>query len=231
MSITRTKLSFEDHFTQIPNGWLRDPRLSRRARGLLAELMTHAIGWEITIESLVATGIEGRDAIRRAVGELVELGYLKQDRVRDEAGKLRGAHYELGSPDEPKSDLPTLDKPTSVKPYVGEPVDKEDQLFKEDHLKEHKPAADSSDEFIQWYMVYPKKEDKGHAKKAFKAARKKASLETLIDGAQRYAADKKDEPRKFLANPATWLNGERWEDEAPTQQAVVNGPWSKGFHQ
>lgn len=91
------------------------------------------------------------------------------------------------------------------------------------------PAPDVAAEFDQWYAVYPRKIDKGHARTAFKAARKKASLETLMAAATQFATHSKGTEPKFLAYPATWLKGERWEDEAP-QQTVVSGPWSPDFH-
>ena len=91
------------------------------------------------------------------------------------------------------------------------------------------PTADAAAEFDQWYAAYPRKIDKGHARTAFKAARKKTSLETLMAAVQQFALHSKGTDPKFLAYPATWLNGERWEDEAP-QQTVVTGPWSKDFH-
>jgi hypothetical protein len=89
------------------------------------------------------------------------------------------------------------------------------------------PSPGGEDEFARWYAAYPKKKDKGHARAAFKAARKKASLEVLLEGATRYANESRGTDQRFLAYPATWLNGERWEDEA---QTVINGPWSKEFH-
>jgi hypothetical protein len=92
-----------------------------------------------------------------------------------------------------------------------------------------RPASPDA-EFDQWYSAYPKKKDKGHARTAFKAARKKANMETLMAGVLRFAAESRGTDQKFLAYPATWLNGERWEDETQ-QQTVISGPWSKDFHQ
>ena len=43
MGVLRTRLSFEDHYTQVPNAWVRDARLTRRARGLLVKLINHQI--------------------------------------------------------------------------------------------------------------------------------------------------------------------------------------------
>lgn len=89
--------------------------------------------------------------------------------------------------------------------------------------------ADAEAEFALWYSAYPRKIDKGHARTAFKAARKKTSLETLMAAAEQFALHSRGTEPKFLAYPATWLNGERWEDETP-QQTVIAGPWSEDFH-
>ncbi|MDQ5860655.1 MAG: hypothetical protein M3536_00120 [Actinomycetota bacterium] len=89
--------------------------------------------------------------------------------------------------------------------------------------------ADAEAEFAQWYSAYPRKIDKGHARTAFKAARKKTDLDTLVKAAEQFALHSRGTEPKFLAYPATWLNGERWEDEAP-QQSVIAGPWSEDFH-
>lgn len=98
MGITRTPMPFERDFVQIPNAWLRDTKLSRRARGLLAELMTHRAGWHITIASLQKAGPEGRDAIRGAVQELVGRGYLVRRQTQGESGRFNEIEYEISDP-------------------------------------------------------------------------------------------------------------------------------------
>ncbi len=72
-------------------------------------------------------------------------------------------------------------------------------------------------EFAIWYAGYPHKVEKPAALRAFLKARKKASLEILIDGRDRYVRDKP--PNREWCNPATWLNGERWNDEPAPQMA------------
>jgi|GEM_PF-3106553 len=98
MGIRRTLLPFEKDYVQIPNAWLRDEKLSRRARGLLAELMTHRAGWHITIASLQKTGPEGRDAIRGAVQELAAAGYLVRRQTQGEGGRFNEIEYEISDP-------------------------------------------------------------------------------------------------------------------------------------
>jgi hypothetical protein len=71
-------------------------------------------------------------------------------------------------------------------------------------------------EFDDWHSGYPRKEDRGHALKAFLAARKRGvALADLVGGCARYAEKCRREgtERKFIRLPATWLNGEGWLDE------------------
>jgi hypothetical protein len=99
MSINRTKLSWEGHYTMVPNTWARDQRLSRKARGLLTELLSHKVGWKVTTKALVKAGREGRDSVGSAIEELVTLGYLVQVQER-EGGQFAGVSYDLSAPHE-----------------------------------------------------------------------------------------------------------------------------------
>lgn len=98
MAVISTDLDFTSDFVQIPNAWMRDKRLSRRARGLLAELMTHRGGWQTTTQQMVANGPEGRDAVQTALAELAKYGYLRLERIRAEGGRMGGSHYHLQAP-------------------------------------------------------------------------------------------------------------------------------------
>lgn len=101
--IRRQRLSFEDNYTQIPNAWLRDRRLSLRARGALGELMSHKEGWQMALTDLVTRHEDGRtregdEAVRTAVRELEAGGYLTRERLRDDAGRLRATDWVLQEP-------------------------------------------------------------------------------------------------------------------------------------
>ena len=98
MGLTRTFVPYEDQYTQIPNVWLRDTRLSRRARGLLAEVMSHRVGWRVTVAGLQRTGPEGRDAIRATIQELIGCGYLRRSQEQGESGRFNEVEYEVCDP-------------------------------------------------------------------------------------------------------------------------------------
>lgn len=98
--LIRTKLDFEDNYSQIPNAWLRDEALSLKAKGLLAQILTHAPGWSMTITSLAKANSCGKDQIRSAIKELLAAGYLdkSEDRERDAQGRLGDYTYTTISP-------------------------------------------------------------------------------------------------------------------------------------
>lgn len=81
--LLRPKLAYERNFTQIPNEWLRDPKLGLRVRGLLALLLSHDEGYVVTFRSLAAQGVDGDAAIRTGVQELKQAGYLELRKERD----------------------------------------------------------------------------------------------------------------------------------------------------
>jgi hypothetical protein len=98
MSIKRGSIP-ADRFTIISNDWLRDPRLSWKAKGLLAYIASHAKDYRLTTEQIMSEGKEARDAVRSGLRELEEAGYLRRVDVRDERGRLVGTDHELTEPD------------------------------------------------------------------------------------------------------------------------------------
>lgn len=68
-------------------------------------------------------------------------------------------------------------------------------------------------EFESWYAIYPVHKGRGQALRGYKTARKKATAETLLEGAKRYRDDPNRKP-EFTKHPATWLHSEGWLDES-----------------
>lgn len=72
-------------------------------------------------------------------------------------------------------------------------------------------TKDNNSSFDSFWEVYPRKVGKGQARTAFAKALKKATIEEIIEGAQRLASDPNLD-LQFCPHPSTWLNGERWTD-------------------
>lgn len=79
-------------------------------------------------------------------------------------------------------------------------------------LSKRASTPKESDEFIEFYMAYPRREGRGNAVKAYAKALTKTDAETILEGARRYADDPNREAQ-YTKLPATWLNAESWSDE------------------
>jgi hypothetical protein len=207
MSIKRVELPFEGQFTQVPNAWVRDERLSRKARGLLVEMMSHRVGWRITIQGLVKAGREGRDAIDTAVGELVSLGYLVRSQGRAEGGVFAEVEYEIADPGT-ASGLSVSGSTASGLSASGKSATKK-TIDKEHHSEEHHQRA-----FDEFWAVYPRHVARAAALKSFLGQARKVGPDVIVAGAKRFAADPNLPEKQFVPHPTTWLNQGRWEDEA-----------------
>ena len=67
--------------------------------------------------------------------------------------------------------------------------------------------------FDQLWEEYPRKVGKAQAKKAFKTASKKINFYDLLPKYMSYVLTLKGKETQFIPHLATWLNGERWDDE------------------
>jgi hypothetical protein len=74
--------------------------------------------------------------------------------------------------------------------------------------------------FEEFWKLYPRKQAKGAARTAFQKALRKADIETILSGVRRFASDPNREP-EFTAHASTWLNQERWLDEAQPAKALT----------
>lgn len=75
------------------------------------------------------------------------------------------------------------------------------------------PAPKYPADFEAFWDVYPRREKKGDALKAWTQAKRVAgSAATIVAGARRYREDPNRAPQ-FTQHPATWLRARGWEDE------------------
>lgn len=82
-------------------------------------------------------------------------------------------------------------------------------------------GSDDDPEFARWWSRYPRKVSKGQARAAWRKAVKKATPDELVEALENYAEHwrRANTETQFIPHPATWLNGECWNDEfgSPSQ--------------
>lgn len=123
MAIFRVKKT--RYFTIMSNHHLRDKKLSLKAKGLLSLILSLPEDWDYTLKGLSYICKEGIDAVRMAVKELEDAGYIERRRFRNEKGQLKSIEYIIheipeteqeDTPEEPKSEN------TAQEPVFCEPI-------------------------------------------------------------------------------------------------------------
>lgn len=252
MAIRRTRTNLEDHYTQLDNEWLRDGRLSLKARGLFAQILSHREGWSISIASLERANPEGSSAIRSALNELIEFGYLvRGERERDEAGRLGDYDYTLwggkGLPD-PDVESPTLDNPTVDNQTPKKNISKK-TISKNIPIV---PSADEPEHFDpdqptplqrlieEVWSLYPVKRRSTHKVvsqkitaliNSAKAAERGPLAEEIVAALRIHVAAWATWPasdQQYIPLLTTWLNQERWTG-APPETRNGNGAVHAGL--
>lgn len=91
-----------------------------------------------------------------------------------------------------------------------------------------RPSAAPPDTFEAWWAQYPRKEGKGQAVKAYRAALKVIGADELATLTVRWFADRPDLERRFTPLPASWLSAQRWADERPQEaKGATRSPWDR----
>lgn len=151
----------ERGWTEIQNSTLRDSRLSFRARGVLARLLSNADGFRMTAVELAGESPqEGRQAVLTALRELREAGYIVQRRLQGERGQWRTETYVYDTPQESTATevrLPDLGSTEVRSPDVGVPdVGSPDRIRKNTEKEQKK-------EHIHEQVTPPQRERGGEA--------------------------------------------------------------------
>lgn len=76
--------------------------------------------------------------------------------------------------------------------------------------------------FDEFWFLYPRKEAKQKARVAYKKALSGSSHEIILAGLRKYILAIKGKDAEFIAHPASWLNGKRWEDEQSSPPSIRN---------
>lgn len=190
-------------YAQIPNQAIRDPKITTNAFRLLAYLMSHKDGYKLTYDQIERQTTLGRYAINEAIKLLTTLGWLRVERPKKENGQFDAKAWYVMNPHESA----TVGHSTMESPHVEPPTDiKKTNLIENTNREEHMRM------FEQFWEIYPKKLDKGAARKAWLLAVKKAEPEYIIQKANDYALDPNLPEKRFIKYPGSWLNAEAWDN-------------------
>ena len=197
MPLIRGHHNFDDHFTQIPNHWVRDSSLSLKAIGLLTQLMSHRPGWNMSISSLARFNKTGVRTIKSAVQELELNGYLVRSEKQEHNPDGTFADYVWTTADPLQNSVTA--KSVDAKVHTKNTIPIEQQPIKN---KQENTADESFDTF---WLLYPKKIAKADAVKAWKQVLKKKTADEMIALTRAYSESKLPD-MTYIPYPASWLN-------------------------
>lgn len=194
--------------------------------------------YDLAVERTVPDGRAGHDegtrTSARTLASSRERGRAareaKKARPRRESSPKRGDVDVRADADvRADVDVPSGGTPTSAAGGRGRPPKQQPEPTTETTNTPTPPAPSAlptpqPDGFDAFWAAYPRKASKGHARKAYTTAiTNGVDPAHLLAAAQRhrdYHAACRTEQR-FIPHPATWLNGERYDDELPNPQALA----------
>lgn len=222
MPVIRGHHNFDDKYAQIPNNFLRDSRLSLKAIGLLAQLMSHSPGWNVSIRTLALSNKVSRDQITSAMKELEKLGYITRSQQRD-GTRFAEAVYttrdpfteaELAAAELSAAELSLTEKSATEKPTTKNTISKEQQS------KEKQVKNEYEESFELFWKAYPRKENKPKAAKEF--AKLLGEKDLLMKQLQVWLNHPAKADRGYWPHAERWLRDCRFNDELPPMPGQAN---------
>ena len=105
-------------YTVMSNHHLRNRNLSLKAKGLLSLMLSLPDEWDYSVAGLVSIVPDGEAAVKSALREIENNGYLRRNRLRGEHGRMGSIVYEIHEAPlfSPEVDFPPVEKPLVENP-------------------------------------------------------------------------------------------------------------------
>lgn len=143
----------------MANYHLRDENLSLKARGLLSMILSLPDDWDYSLAGLVKISKDGLTAVRAALHELEDNGYIHRERQRGPHGRLAGSIYTVYEYPQPTLQAPMYEN-----------------LTQENHTYDNVPQLSKD---ITNIKKEPKTDETNHANERTSCAREEAVDELL----------------------------------------------------
>lgn len=249
MAVMRVEKS--TNYTVMSNRHLDDTRLSLKAIGLLSKILRLPDDWDYTLEGLAHICKEGKDAIRSAIVELEQAGYIERRQTHAADGSFAGNEYIVHEAPFDADATPSSDNPTTVSPSSGNPSTDnpstenptQPNTISTKYLDTNTPLTPQRgrrapkkeqgreptwkpERFEAFWRYYPRGESKRTAIAAWdKLKPDDALIDDIARALKRQMASEEWQRGVGIPYAATYLNQRRWEDEshAPAEQPAEGG--------
>lgn len=211
----------EDIAPMLSRNWRRHARLLTTSGLWERQLRDNIPGWQFHDWSDYQPSRKQVTAEREAAAERQRRARQKAKERRDGTSSHGGSHgvtdgvtspVSNGPPDPTRPVLPTevTTKVKNVRSSASPPT-----LF----------DSSTEVEFERFWAEYPRKTHKVNGRKAWAVAMKKnIDPEVIIEAARRFAVAERGTNQRHISHAASWLNGERWNDEIDAKTAPAKNP-------
>jgi hypothetical protein len=149
-TIFRTIKNEDNPFVMIDRRPIENPKISWKAKGILAYLLSRPDNWIVRLGDLVKRSPDGVFAIRGAINELQAAGHVHRKEVREANGRF--VRYELEVYELPFTSKPVINYPQADNPQADNLV-LNDTDSNETELKNGANAPRLQDLSIEWQLL------------------------------------------------------------------------------
>lgn len=223
--VTTFRVVERERFTSVSRETIGDSSLSFRARGVLVWLLDKPDDWRADSSTIARAGKEGREAVRTALRELEDAGYLVRRKVQGDGGRwvtevevherpVKSTDAQEPDPGFQLTDAQETDAREPDLRFAGRSTEELRLITETEGTHTSDLPGPSLDElFEEFWAACPKRTGKGEARKAYERALKRATPAAILAGMVRYAEETRGTEPRFLKTPGPWLNADRWLDE------------------
>lgn len=234
MSVVR--VNHNTNYTVMSNHHLRNLNLSLKAVGLLSKILSLPPEWDYTIEGLAAICKDGVTAVKSALKELKDEGYLVVTKLMPDKTKSGRIEYIYDIYEQPQEKQALEKQGIENLPVEIQGVENPPQLntnkSNKEVLSKEELKTDYKEEFENLWSIYPNKKGKTNALKDYISARKSGvNFEDVLSGLYKYIEyiNLEKTPEKYIKHGSTWFHQHCWEDDYTTKRPLTTGDITYDF--
>ena len=193
----------EDNYVIVDKAFLLNEKISLKAKGLLALLLSYPDDWQFYEAEIVQHAADKVNSLKSGLKELIENGYIVRKHAKDEKGKFKCFEYHI-------YEKPMLEKPVLEKPTL---LNNKDTKNKNTKNKNTKTASspELASEFKEWYSKYPHPRNEQQTMKNYIKARKTYSAEQLMTALNNYLAEIEEQhtDKRYIKHSTNFVGQEQ----------------------
>lgn len=234
MSVVR--VNHNTNYTVMSNHHLRNINLSLKAVGLLSKILSLPPNWDYTIEGLAAICKDGVTAVKSALKELKDEGYLVVTKLmpgKTKSGRIEYIYDIYEQPQEKQAlEKQGIENLQVEIQGVENPLQLNTNKSSKEVLSKEELNTDYKEEFENLWSLYPNKKGKTNALNDYIKARKAGvTFDAVLAGVYNYIEyiNMEKTPERYIKHGSTWFHQHCWEDDYTTKRPLTTGDITYDF--